>query len=116
MEIPAVEGSELSSPPSILPWLRRRLTGTKSSFSTVEEIEAKLGIRFSGQVEELVAKTGVVIWFGGKSSEEALNGEMGWCVGGGDKFEGRYGGGERWHKTTLVLGCRGGEEEEQWKG
>ncbi|PWA36943.1 T-complex protein 11 [Artemisia annua] len=42
MEIPAVEGSELSSPPSIPPWLRRRLTGTKSSFSTVEEIEAKL--------------------------------------------------------------------------
>ncbi|GJS23454.1 T-complex protein 11 [Tanacetum coccineum] len=42
MEIPVVEGSELSSPPSIPPWLRRRLTGTKSSFSTVEEIQAKL--------------------------------------------------------------------------
>lgn len=28
-------------------------------------------------------KTEVVIWFGGKSGEEALNGEMGWCVGGG---------------------------------
>nr|GEX79095.1 T-complex protein 11 [Tanacetum cinerariifolium] len=42
MEIPVVEGSELSSPPSIPPWLRRRLTGTKSSLSTVEEIQAKL--------------------------------------------------------------------------
>lgn len=42
MEFPAVDGEELSSPPSLPPRLRRRLTETKSSPSTAQDIEAKL--------------------------------------------------------------------------
>ncbi|KAJ0513942.1 putative T-complex 11 protein [Helianthus annuus] len=42
MEFPAVDGAGLSSPPTLPPRLRRRLTETKASPSSVEEIEAKL--------------------------------------------------------------------------
>ncbi|KAI7728898.1 hypothetical protein M8C21_012291, partial [Ambrosia artemisiifolia] len=42
LEFPAVDGAALSSPPTLPPRLRRRLTETKASLSTVEEIEAKL--------------------------------------------------------------------------
>nr|XP_043623306.1 uncharacterized protein LOC122595075 isoform X2 [Erigeron canadensis] len=42
MEFPAVDGVELSSPPSLPPRLRRRLTETKSSPSSAQDIEAKL--------------------------------------------------------------------------
>ncbi|XP_071713927.1 uncharacterized protein [Rutidosis leptorrhynchoides] len=42
MEFPAVDGAELSSPPIMPPRLRRRLTETKSSPSSAQEIEAKL--------------------------------------------------------------------------
>lgn len=40
MEFPVFEMS--SSPPTVLPRLRRRLTESKASSSTVEQIEAKL--------------------------------------------------------------------------
>lgn len=42
MEFPVVDGAGLSSPPTLPPRLRRRLTETKASPSSVEEIEAKL--------------------------------------------------------------------------
>ncbi|KAI3815421.1 hypothetical protein L1987_15088 [Smallanthus sonchifolius] len=42
MEFPAGDGEGLSSPPTMPPRLRRRLTETKASPSSVEEIEAKL--------------------------------------------------------------------------
>ncbi|KAI7727118.1 hypothetical protein M8C21_018068 [Ambrosia artemisiifolia] len=42
MEFPVVAGEGLSSPPTMPPRLRRRLTETKASPSTVEEIESKL--------------------------------------------------------------------------
>ncbi|KAK1414663.1 hypothetical protein QVD17_30412 [Tagetes erecta] len=42
MEFPVVDGEGLLSPPSMPPRLRRRLTETKASPSSVEEIEAKL--------------------------------------------------------------------------
>ncbi|KAI3774489.1 hypothetical protein L1987_49047 [Smallanthus sonchifolius] len=42
MEFPVVDGAGLSSPPTLPPWLRRRLTETKASPSSVEEIESKL--------------------------------------------------------------------------
>ncbi|KAJ0644932.1 putative T-complex 11 protein [Helianthus annuus] len=42
MEFPAVDGEGLSSPPVMPPRLRRRLTETKASPSSVEEIESKL--------------------------------------------------------------------------
>ncbi|KAI3712412.1 hypothetical protein L1987_70968 [Smallanthus sonchifolius] len=43
MEFPVVDGEGLSSPPNMPPRLRRRLTETKASPSSVEEIETKLG-------------------------------------------------------------------------
>lgn len=42
MEFPVVDGTGVSSPPTLPPRLRRRLTETKASPSSVEEIEAKL--------------------------------------------------------------------------
>ncbi|XP_076887685.1 uncharacterized protein LOC143537905 [Bidens hawaiensis] len=42
MEFPVVDGAGLSSPPTLPPRLRRRLTETKASPASVEEIEAKL--------------------------------------------------------------------------
>ncbi|KAK9059599.1 hypothetical protein SSX86_020303 [Deinandra increscens subsp. villosa] len=42
MEFPAVDGDGLSSPRTVPPRLRRRLTETKASPSSVEKIEAKL--------------------------------------------------------------------------
>ncbi|KAD6795456.1 hypothetical protein E3N88_06352 [Mikania micrantha] len=42
MEFPVGDGAGLSSPPTLPPRLRRRLTETKASPSSVEEIEAKL--------------------------------------------------------------------------
>ncbi|KAJ9538232.1 hypothetical protein OSB04_030965 [Centaurea solstitialis] len=42
MEFPVVDGAGVSSPPTLPPRLRRRLTGTKPSPTSVEEIEAKL--------------------------------------------------------------------------
>lgn len=42
MEFPVVDGAGLSSPPTLPPRLRRRLTETKACTASVEEIEAKL--------------------------------------------------------------------------